>query len=61
MLATAKEIQFAKMAGLTLSWDDGGHLEWTGTADMFREFQTMQAKDDRGEYYNGYPWQDIQF
>lgn len=55
---TAKTIQFAKMAGLIMT-DDGGEIGWLGSGKQHGEFHDLQAKDDRGEFENGYPWQSV--
>lgn len=39
-MTTAKEIQAAKLAGLSLAGRNGGELQWMGTARQWQEFQT---------------------
>lgn len=62
MTSTAKEWQFAKLAGLGFCGiDNDGELEWLGTRQQFQEYRELQAQDDRGEFYSRYPWQPIEF
>lgn len=31
-------------------------LEWYGTSKAWNVFNRLQAQDDRGEFYQNYPW-----
>jgi hypothetical protein len=85
MMTTAKEIQFARIAGLSMNIQpviDCSHdctsmcrhngcncecgefhdvdrkqeLDWVGSSKGWALFKELQAKDDRGEFYQNYPW-----
>lgn len=60
-MTTAKIIQFARLSGLLLCDEEGNEPVWFGTGRQFQEFRELQAKDDRGEFYQRYPWQVIEF
>lgn len=57
----AKQIQFAKLANLILTSDEGGKPAFMGTRQQWKEYGDLEARDDRGEFYERYPWQSISY
>ena len=55
-MTTAKTIQFAKMSGLSLCGEEDGEPQWLGAEWQHLQLRVLQAKDDRGEFYQNYPW-----
>lgn len=61
MYTKAKDWQFARLAGLGLAEVNPEGVEWLGRQEQFKELREWQARDDRGEFYQRYPWEPIQF
>lgn len=60
MESSAKHIQFAKLANLSLVGESENQPEYVGTKEDWKTYENYLAKDDRGEFQR-YPWQSIPF